>query len=424
MRRASSIVVAVAALALGTAAAAAPREGGAGAIRSGVDVEAAQAILAVQSLDGWLLAGGGQNAIATELVAPSGSPTRAWFYFIPARGQPTLLCHAAETSSFELAPGGKRTYAGYDDLKRELRALLGGAKRVAMEHAPDSKIASLSRLDAGTVSLVRSTGVAIASSAELVQFTKALWGPEGRVAHYLAMHHLERAIAAALGFLAAERTAGRPVTELGLQTWLRADLATRGVDGPAPIVAAGPHTADPLYAPTPRTDRAIEAGDVVLLDVAGRVADAERPIYARLGWVAYVGASVPSALADEFGRLVAARDAALELLRDRARKRRPIKGYEVDRAVRAALAAAGAGDVLHRTGHSLDTSLYGDGANLDDADPRDTRSLVIGSGFTLGPGVYRRGRYGLRTVTAVYLGRTAVERTGPAQRAIAIVAGP
>jgi Xaa-Pro dipeptidase len=396
-----------------------------GAIRGRVDVEAAQAILAVQGLDGWLLAGGPQNPVASELVHPSGTPTRQWFFFVPARGTPTVLCHRSEAAAFADVPGKKLDYDSYADLKRRIAELVRGARQVAMEYAPRSGIPSLTRVDDGTVDLVRSTGVAIASSAELVQFTKSLWGPEGRVAHYLAMHHLERLIRGALARLERDLAAGRRVTELDLQREIIAGYAMRGLEGPAPVVAAGPHSGDPLYAPTVRTDRAIEAGDVVLIDLAARVVDLERPIYGRLSWVAYVGERVPEPVARAFAAVVDARERTIAFIVERAGRRRPVKGFEADRRARQVLQAAGMlGQVAHRTGHSLDTALYGDGANLDDAGAHDTRNLVIGSGFTVGPGVYHARDFGLRSVTALHLVRGGVERTGPAQREITLVPGP
>lgn len=401
------------------AALAAPAAAQPAAIRSRVDVEAAQAILAVQALDGWLLAGGPQNPIATELVNPAGSPTRQWFYFIPAQGSPALLCHASEAAAFEEVPGRKVEYTGYPELKRGVRDLVRGARRVAMEYAPKSGIPSLTRVDAGTVDLIAATGVQIASSAELVQFTKSLWGPDGRVAHYVAMHHVARLIEGALEHLRREHAAGRKVSELDLQKHIQAGFAVRGLEGPSPIVAAGPHTADPLYAPTKRTDRAIAAGDLVLIDLGARVADAERPIYARLSWAAVLGEAVPDRLATTFARVVEARDQTIAFIVERAGKKRPVKGFEADQRARHVLGRAGLAErAIHRTGHSLDTSLFGDGANLDAFETHDTRSLVMGSGFTVGPGVYLRGDFGLRAVTDLYLGKNGVERTGPAQRTI------
>jgi len=393
----------------------------------GIDIEAAQGILAVQGLDGWLLAQSADSAnpIAVELVAPAGATSHAWFYFIPAQGDPIALAHQSDAAAFASAPGKKLEYAAERDLRTALRGMLKGAHRVAMEYAPRSGIPSLTRVDARTVGLVRRLGVVVASSAELVQFTKSLWGPEGRVAHYVAIHHLARLKDAALAHVAGELRAGRPVTELDVQRFLQRGFEVRGLDGPPPIVAAGVNTADPAYAPAARRSAAIKRGDLLVLDLSARVADAPRPIYARLAWVAYVGDQVPARYADPFRTVVAARDAVVSFIEERLSRRRVVKGFEADHKARTVIAQARLGDkFVHRTGQSLDTSLQGDGANLDDHETHDTRNLVMGSGFTVGPGVYLPGDFGVRSVLDVYIGRKGVEVTSPAQQTITPVLAP
>jgi Xaa-Pro aminopeptidase len=391
-----------------------------------LDVEAAQAILAVQRLDGWLLAqNAGQNSIAAELVGPGPGTTRQWFYFVPARGAPVALVHKSELGAFDDVPGRKIEYAGYRDLKAGLRTMLKGAKRVAMEYAPDSRIPTLTRVDAATVALVRSQGIKISSSAELVQFTKSLWGPEGRVAHYVAMHHLARLKDAALAHVAAELRAGRRLTEYDLQQFILRGYRMRGLDGPAPVVAAGASTGEAQYTPTPQRFAPIARGDLLLIDLSARVTDAERPIFARLAWTAYVGEEVPDRLGQVFGHVAAARDAAIRHIEQQLARKRVVKGFEADQQARAVIGRANLGDrFVHRTGHSLDTSLLGDGANLDDYETHDTRNLVMGSGFTVGPGVYVRGDFGIRSVVPVYIGRRGIEVTGPTQQQITAVLAP
>jgi Xaa-Pro aminopeptidase len=385
-----------------------------------LDVEAARAILAVQGQDGWLLAqANDRNGIAAELVAPSGKPEHPWFFYVPAQGEPSLVVHRSDAAAFEGVPGQRVEYGDPRELRAALRGVLKGSRKVAMEYAPRTRIPSLTRVDAATVSMVRGLRVKVSSSAELVQFTKSLWGPEGRVAHHVAMHHLSRLKDAALAYVAAELAARHKVTERDLQQFLRRGYEVRGLEGPPPIVATGENTANPRYTPDPARSAAIQQGDLLLLDLSARVTDSPRPIYARLSWVAYVGDSVPARLADPFRAVVAARDAAVKLIEDRLARRRVVKGFEADRAARASLAAAKLGDKFtHRTGHSLDTGLHGDGANLDDYESHDTRTLVMGSGFTIGPGVYLRGEHGLRSIIDVYIGRKGVEVTGPAQQTI------
>jgi Xaa-Pro dipeptidase len=397
----------------------------AAAPRTRVDVEAAQAILAVQRLDGWLLAQtGSQNPVAADLVAPVGA-TQQWFYWIPAQGEPVALVHQGDMAGFNDVPGKKVEYAVSADMKKKLRAMLKGARKVAMEYAPQSKIPALTRVDAATVKMVRGQGIKISSSAELVQFTKSLWGPDGRVAHYVAIHHLARLKDAALRHLARELRAGRQVSEHDLQKIIERGFEVRGLEGPPPIVAAGVNTGDPSYVPSAQKWSSIKEGDLVLLDLSARVSSGQRAIYARLSWVAYVGDAVPDKFAQPFAQVAAARDAALRFLEDRTSRKRVVKGFEVDQQARGVLGKAGLGDKFsHPTGHSLDTSLHGDGANIDDHQTKDTRNLVMGSGFTVGPGVYSKGDFGLRSVVDVYIGRRGVEVTSPTQQQVTAVLAP
>jgi Xaa-Pro aminopeptidase len=388
-------------------------------VKKRVDVESVQGVLAVRSLDGWLLADSkGRNPIAADLVQPDGLTKRQWFYFIPAFGQPSILVHKSEASAFVQVPGLKIEYTGFRDLKAGLRTLLKGTTTVAMEYAPKSGIRSLTRVDAGTVELVRKTGVTIESSADLVQFTKSLWGPDGRIAHFTAVHHLTKLREEALEFIAERVIAKRPVTEYDVQVFLANGYRVRGLTGEA-TVAVGANSAKPNYQATKRVSSSIDMNQMVLLELNGAVSDAERPVYARLSWVAYVGETVPERLHKTFKVVSGARDVTLEFLRDRVKRRRLVKGFEADQKARSEVGKAGlASRFLHRTGHSLDTSLEGDGANLDDYETHDTRSLVLGSGFTVGPGVYVPSEYGMRTIVDVHVARTGLEITTPVQTRI------
>ena len=234
--------------------------------RSRFDLAAVQGLLAVQRLDGWLLADDGvTNPIARELVNPEGTPQRRWFYLIPAEGQPVALVHASEIGDFARVPGKKIEYTGYRDLAKDLRTILKGKRRIAMEYSPKGALPSISRTDAGTLELVRSLGVRVHSSAGLVAFTKALWGPDGRKAHYVAVHHLTELRKEALAYVAKQVGAGKPVTEYDVQRRIVKGMEMRGVVGPPPVVAAGVDTADPYYVPSKERSAAIKRGDLLVI---------------------------------------------------------------------------------------------------------------------------------------------------------------
>ena len=380
------------------------------------DLGAVQGLLAVQRLDGWLLFDrDGENPIANRLVAPEGHPQRAWFYLIPARGEPIALVHTAEQRSFEHLPGKKLTYLGYRDLDKQLRAMLKGMHAVAVEYSPMATVPNVSRVDAGTLELIRQTGVTVHSSATLVQFTKAMWGDAGRTAHYVAVHHIVELRKEALAFVAKRLRAGQPVTEYEVQQRIVHGMTVRGLVGPPPVVAAGVDTADPYYVPTAARTRQIQQGDLIVISLAAKV-DKPEGIYAAQTWCAIAAATVPPDIEKLFQTVALARDQALALISDRSRKHRPITGAEVDDATRAFIKKAGMIDhVMHRTGHSIDSDLQGGGADLDDFEVKDTRSLTPGTGFTVGPGLYLPGQYGVRSEVSVYLSPAGPEVTTPAQ---------
>ncbi|MCP4445598.1 MAG: M24 family metallopeptidase [Myxococcales bacterium] len=405
-------------LAVGGVTAAHAQAGG-DPVKKRVDVESVQGVLAVQSLDGWLLADSkGKNSIAVELVVPEAKTSRQWFYFIPSFGQPSILVHKSEALAFVNVPGTKIEYSGYRDLKTGLRTLLGSAKNIAMEYAPKSGIASLTRVDSSTISMVKKSGVSISSSADLVQFTKSLWGPEGRVAHYVAVHHLTKLRDEALAFVSERVSSKRPVSEHDVRAFLDNGYRARGLRGTI-SVAIGDNTAKPNYVPSVRSSRAIKEGHLLVLRLTGAVIDSDRPIHASLSWVAYVGETVPERFHRVFRVVSAARDTAIGFIKSRASKRRLLKGFEADQLARGEIGKSGmASRFLHRTGHSLDTSLHGDGANLDDYESHDTRNLVVGSGFTVGPGLYMTGDFGIQTTVSVHMIQGDIEVSTPLQTRI------
>ncbi len=385
-----------------------------------------QGLLAVQRLDGWLLHDDdGRNPVASELVSPSGAASARWFFYIPAAGEPAAVVHEDDVAAFAGVPGRVVAYRDHDELSDALASALAGASRVAMEHDPDRALPSLDRVDAGTIDFVRQLGVELRSSADLVQNTVARWLPEGRIAHYVAVHHLVALRDDALRFIGERVRAGDGVTEGEVRTRLERGFERRGLEGPPPRVAIDAHTADPGYVPDRDAGAPIQRGDLLVIDLAARVAGHERPIYADMAWTAYVGDEIPDRHRELFWAVAQARDAAIDLLRERAEAGQGVRGYEVDRRARQAAARAGYEDAwAHRTGHSLGLERPGPGAYLDDGDARDPRALARDSGVAVGPGLYERGVRGARTQVGVYLEGRSVEITGPLQEQIIPILRP
>ena len=385
------------------------------------DLPAIQDALREEGLDGWLLYDfHGSNPIARRVAGLDGSAkltTRRWYYLVPATGEPRALVHGIERDSLAHLPGRRRVYVERAELDAGVAAVLRGMRRVAMEYSPACAIPYVSRVDAGTVDRVRSLGVDVVSSGDLVQRFEAVWDEVALASHRAASEHLYAIKDRAFAFV-RDGVAGGTLTEYGVQQAMVDWFAEAGLvtDCP-PVVAAQESSGNPHYLPTASAHRRIGPGQVVLLDLWGKL---PRPgaVYADITWVGFTGAAVAPAAADAFGAARDARDAAVALVADRVQAGQPVSGWEVDRAARAVIGGAGYGDrFIHRTGHSLGEEVHGNGVHMDDYETHDERKLIAGSGFTIEPGVYLDA-FGVRTEINMYVGPGEAVVTGPRQTGI------
>src|SRR5580698_7602520 len=158
------------------------------------DINGIQSDLRAAKVDGWLFYDfRGRDPIAQGILQlPPGMRTRRWYYFVPAKGTPRKLVHKIETESLAALPGETLFYAGQEELRKNLKKLLGRAKNIAMQYSPKNAIPYVAMVDAGTVELVRSTGVKVVSSADLVQKYEACWSPEQLESHQSAGVAIDR----------------------------------------------------------------------------------------------------------------------------------------------------------------------------------------------------------------------------------------
>jgi len=384
-----------------------------------LDVAAIQASLRAEGLDGWLLYDfHGSNPIAAGLAGLAGGghmTTRRWYYLIPAHGQPIGIVHAIERRNLDQLPGEKIVYARRDELEAALTRVLSGVKRVAMEYSPLCAIPYLSRVDAGTAEAIRSRGIEIVSSGDLVQRFEAAWSSSQLASHRRASEALyrikDRAFAAAADALRGDKELSEYDLQQQMVGWF---LDERLVTDSAPVVAIGANAGDPHYLPTTERSKRIVPDQVLLLDLWGKE-DTPGAVFADITWVAMTSARVPEVVSRAFRAVADARDAAVQVVEDAAAAHREIHGWEVDRAARGVLEREGyAKQILHRTGHSLGESVHGNGVHLDDYETHDERRILPGTGFTVEPGVYF-DTFGIRSEINVFRGEDDVTVTGPRQ---------
>lgn len=343
--------------------------------------------------------------------------TRRWYYLIPASGEPRGLVHAIERHNLDGLPGEKQPYSRRQELVDGLKALLGGARRVAMEYSPGNNIPYVSRVDAGTVEAVREAGAEVVSSGDLVQRFEAVWSDEVFAMHQAAADRLYRIKDRAFELVRA-RVAGGALTEYEVQQQMMAWFREEGLVTDAdPNVSAQENAGNPHYHPSREVHRPIRRNEVLLLDLWGKV-NAPGAVFADITWVGYTGPTVPEAYARAFAAARDGRDAAVDLVKSAIRERRDLRGFEVDRAARGVIERAGYGDrFIHRTGHSLGEDVHGNGVHMDDYETHDDRRLIPGTGFTIEPGVYT-SEFGVRTEINMFVRERDAVVTGPMQAEI------
>ncbi len=375
-----------------------------------------QSAIRAEHLDGWLLYDfKGLNPIALSVagIPPGTFLSRRWACFIPAAGEPRWLAHAIEASGLAAIAPRPATFVSWAEWREGLRALLDGAGRVAMEVSPGCAIPYISRVDAGTIELIRSLGVELVTSADLVQVAEAVWSPGQLASHRRAAAALLEVKDATFVHVRERLAADLPVTECGVQDFMLAQFARLGMEADhPPIVAANAHAADPHYAPRRHADTPIRRGDLLLLDLWTRE-PAPDAIYGDITWVAYAGPAVPPRIQHVFELVRQARDTAVAFAAGRLAAGLPAYGYEVDDACRAVIAAAGFGPhFIHRTGHSIGTMGHGNGVNLDNLETQDRRRLIAGVGFSVEPGIYLPDEgFGVRLEIDCYVNGTGLEVT-------------
>jgi Xaa-Pro aminopeptidase len=378
-----------------------------------------QQALRDEKLDGWLLYDfHGSNPIAgrvTGLAASGKMATRRWYYLVPATGEPRGLVHAIERHNLDGLPGEKTPYAGRQQLDAGLRGLLSGLTRIAMEYSPGNNIPYLSRVDAGTIESIRQLGLDVVSSGDLVQRFEAVWTDEAYQTHRAASERLYRIKDRAFDLVRERLAAGAALNEFELQQQMMAWFAAEGLitDNP-PNVSAQENAGNPHYSPTDGEHRAIRPGEIVLLDLWGKLPQ-PGAVFADITWVGFTGATVPDEYARAFAAARDGRDAAVELVRQSVSAGRDLRGFQVDRACRDVIDRAGYGaQFIHRTGHSLGDEVHGNGVHMDDYETHDDRRLIPGTGFTIEPGVYT-DRFGVRTEINMFVGEREARVTGPLQ---------
>ncbi|MCD6500366.1 MAG: aminopeptidase P family protein [Deltaproteobacteria bacterium] len=393
-----------------------------------MNLEAIQAALDEFNIGGWLFFDfGNRDPISYRVLGlPNKHASRRWYYMIPAHGEPVKLAHRVEPGKLDSLPGKKVLYSSWKEMGDRLAEMVLGLGTVAMQYSPDCSIPYISVVDGGTVELVRSKGVEVVSSADLVQRFEGLVDEAGYETHVEAGRKMHLVLEETWKEIAARINAGKVPNEVDVQKFMLDGFTREGLtwDGTPPIVGVDEHAADPHFEPRAELAKLVEPGHRLLIDLWTRL-DQEDAIYYDITWCAQVGSQEPDPLYREvFDVVMQARDKAVAFIGERLEAGHEVHGYEVDDVCRGVVTEAGYGEYfVHRTGHSIGREVHGNGANIDNLETQDRRRLVPGAMFSIEPGIYLYDRkIGVRTEIDVYI--SAENRPviyGPVQKELVVI---
>ena len=396
-------------------------------------VKAAQEFMVSQDLPGWLIHDfRHSNPIFPQVVTASGHVTRPCFLYLPKEGSGQLLAHFVDAGKFTGSGFELLVYRSRAAMVEALTGMLSGAPSVAMEYSPQNALPRVSRVDAGTVELVRSLGVEVVSSADVMQYATQRWSPEQLQGHRRCAAKLGEIVNQAFDYIGERLASG--VNEFDVAEFIRGRFAEEDLEAAdGPIVSTNDHCSDPHYEPTREGSSAIVPGDWVLIDLwakenrpanASRAAELEQgndSVYADITWVAYVGDSPPQRHQQVFDIVTGARDAALKFLEDSHRKGIQVAGWQADEVARTYITERGYGDYFtHRLGHSISYEVHGEAVNLDNFETHDTRRIIPGVGFSIEPGIYLP-EFGVRSEIDAFMSADGPFASSPVQRKIVLI---
>jgi Xaa-Pro dipeptidase len=388
-----------------------------------MDLRAIQEALRQREFDAWLFYDHHhRDPIAYHVlgIPESLMVSRRWFYLIPAQGEPRKLVHRVESGHLDSLPGRKDQYSAWQELWENLKTMLGPYSTIAMQYSPNNQIPYISLVDAGTLELVRSFGKNIVSSGDLVARFEAVLNEEQIRSHFAARDAVDRITEAAFREI-GRRVRNGGTHEFEMQQWIaeafkRENLVTED----PPIVGVNANSGNPHYAPRADRSAPIRPGDFVLLDIWAKQ-NKPGAVYYDITWTGFVGQAPSEKHRQVFEIVRGARDAGVKAVQSAVSAKKRIAGWEVDKAARDYINAAGYGIYfVHRTGHSIGTSVHANGANMDNLETRDEREIIPNTCFSVEPGIYLP-EFGVRSEVNVLVRDSSAEVTGKIQHEIVTV---
>ena len=370
-----------------------------------LDLAAIQSALRENNFDGWLFYDHHYRDPLAYRILGLGEGlhvTRRWFYFVPAEGEPKKLMHRIESGRLDALPGAKDSYSAYSswqELEVRLEAMLAGHTRIAMQYSPRNAIMYVSLVDAGTVELLRGMGKEVVSSADLVSQFEAVLNEAQIATHYIAQERLDAILAEGWRVMGQRARSSAGTHEFEMVAWFCEAIEREGmVTEHGPNVSVGPNSADSHYEPTRESSKPIRRGDFVLIDIWAKLAGRTDAVWYDITWTGVVDREPTQQEQMIFETVRGARDAAVSAVQAAFATGTKMAGWQADDAAREVILKADLGKwFTHRTGHNIGTTLHGNGANLDNLETHDERLILPDTCFSVEPGLYFPGEFGVRS---------------------------
>ena len=346
-----------------------------------------QEFMASNSIDGWLIYDYRySNPVMEDTIGCIPNMTRPYWFWIPSDGKPLILSSTVDIERFPQNNIKRLSWSSRVEMIDVLNKTLLTSKTIAREYPPNCELPRVSRVDAGTIELVRQSGVDVVSSADLFQYSTQVWSDNDLKSHERASKLLTKIVHEAFNYIGENINAN--ITEFKVAEFIRSRFVEENMvitDGP--VVAINAHSSDPHYDPDKETSSLIQKGDWVLIDLWSSLAG-ERNMSADITWTGFVGDEIPAKNQAVFDIVIGARDFALQYLTDAHKDGRFVQGYEIDKIARDYISKAGYGNYFkHRLGHSIGKEIHSNAVNLDSYETYDTRNIIPGICFSIEPGI-------------------------------------
>lgn len=353
----------------------------------------------LKNVSGWIFTNFHNRDLLTNNLLNINSKevsTRRWVYIVNKNENPIKILHKIEKESLSHLSGETFYYSSQKELVSILKSV---CKKNTFAILKDKNIAVISTVDSGFVELLDKAKIKTVSASSLVQLTKGTLSDSQIESQKKVAEILYKTIFNAWDFIKQHFENKKILTEMDVEQFILREFAKNDIetDHP-PIVAFGKNSGNPHYEVTNENNAICKVGDVIQLDIWGKLKNIENSVYADISWVGIYDTKVPNDVQECFNCLISARDSVLTTLNSNNKKLKgKITGSFLDKQVRKILINAGyEKGIKHRTGHGIDTEVHGSGANLDSVEFPDNRLLFSGCSFSVEPGLYFED-FGLRT---------------------------